>query len=79
MEVEIRPANSDEGQYGPESVQFAVPGGLISVGTKIDPTLCRASRGQADRAVARRGRLAPVDFHRCASTPLRAASSDDFS
>lgn len=23
---------------------FAVPGGLIGVGTKIDPTLCRADR-----------------------------------
>ena len=26
------------------SLQFAVPGGLIGVGTKIDPTLCRADR-----------------------------------
>jgi translation initiation factor 2 subunit 3 len=25
-------------------LQFAVPGGLIGVGTKIDPTLCRADR-----------------------------------
>jgi translation initiation factor 2 gamma subunit (eIF-2gamma) len=36
------------------SLQFAVPGGLIGVGTKIDPTLCRADRmvgqvrGEAD-------------------------------
>ena len=30
-------------------LMFAVPGGLIGVGTKIDPTLCRADRmvGQA--------------------------------
>lgn len=26
------------------ALQFAVPGGLIGVGTKIDPTLCRADR-----------------------------------
>jgi len=26
------------------SLQFAVPGGLIGVGTKVDPTLCRADR-----------------------------------
>ncbi|KAF9580491.1 hypothetical protein BGW38_002853 [Lunasporangiospora selenospora] len=26
------------------TLQFAVPGGLIGVGTKIDPTLCRADR-----------------------------------
>jgi len=26
------------------SLQYAVPGGLIGVGTKIDPTLCRADR-----------------------------------
>ncbi len=25
-------------------LQFAVPGGLIGVGTKIDPELCRADR-----------------------------------
>ena len=25
-------------------LMFAVPGGLIGVGTKIDPTLCRADR-----------------------------------
>ena len=25
-------------------LKFAVPGGLIGVGTKIDPTLCRADR-----------------------------------
>lgn len=25
-------------------LQFAVPGGLIGVGTKIEPTLCRADR-----------------------------------
>ena len=26
------------------SLQYAVPGGLIGVGTKIDPTLCRGDR-----------------------------------
>lgn len=26
------------------SLQFAVPGGLIGIGTKIDPTLCRGDR-----------------------------------
>lgn len=25
-------------------LQYAVPGGLIGVGTKIEPTLCRADR-----------------------------------
>ena len=25
-------------------MKFAVPGGLIGVGTKVDPTLCRADR-----------------------------------
>ena len=25
-------------------LKFAVPGGLIGVGTKVDPTLCRADR-----------------------------------
>lgn len=40
-------------------LQFAVPGGLIGVGTKIDPTLCRADRlvGQVLGAV---GHLPPV-------------------
>ena len=35
------------------SLQYAVPGGLIGVGTKIDPTLCRADRlvGQVVGAV----------------------------
>ncbi|KAG1885229.1 hypothetical protein F4604DRAFT_158358 [Suillus subluteus] len=28
----------------PRAMQFAVPGGLINVGTEIDPTLCRADR-----------------------------------
>ena len=36
-------------------LQFAVPGGLIGVGTKIDPTLCRADRlvGQVLGAVGK--------------------------
>lgn len=40
-------------------LQFAVPGGLIGVGTKIDPTLCRGDRlvGQVLGAV---GNLPPV-------------------
>lgn len=40
-------------------LRFAVPGGLIGVGTKIDPTLCRADRlvGQVLGAV---GHLPPV-------------------
>lgn len=40
-------------------LQFAVPGGLIGVGTKIDPTLCRADRlvGQVLGSV---GNLPPV-------------------
>jgi hypothetical protein len=35
-------------------LQFAVPGGLIGVGTKIDPTLTRADRllGQVEIAVS---------------------------
>ena len=36
-------------------LQFAVPGGLIGVGTKIDPTLCRDDRlvGQVLGAVGK--------------------------
>lgn len=36
-------------------LQFAVPGGLIGVGTRIDPTLCRADRlvGQVLGAVGK--------------------------
>ncbi|KAG2365099.1 translation protein [Suillus spraguei] len=36
-------------------LQFAVPGGLVGVGTKIDPTLCRADRlvGQVLGAVGK--------------------------
>ncbi|KAF9111880.1 hypothetical protein BGX27_004323 [Mortierella sp. AM989] len=43
------------------NLQFAVPGGLIGVGTKIDPTLCRADRlvGQVLGAV---GKLPDVYF-----------------
>ncbi|KAG9018235.1 hypothetical protein FRB90_011804 [Tulasnella sp. 427] len=40
QDIEVRPGivtKDDEGK-------FAVPGGLIGVGTKIDPTLCRADR-----------------------------------
>ena len=35
-------------------LMFAAPGGLIGVGTKIDPTLCRADRmvGQVSRIFA---------------------------
>lgn len=37
------------------TLQFAVPGGLIGVGTKIDPTICRADRlvGQVLGAVGK--------------------------
>ena len=40
-------------------LQFAVPGGLIGVGTKIDPTLCRADRlvGQVLGAVGKLPRI----------------------
>ncbi|KAF8981264.1 hypothetical protein BGZ46_003072 [Entomortierella lignicola] len=43
------------------NLQFAVPGGLIGVGTKIDPTLCRADRlvGQVLGSV---GKLPDVYF-----------------
>lgn len=36
-------------------LSFAVPGGLIGVGTRIDPTLCRADRlvGQVLGAVGK--------------------------
>ena len=36
-------------------MKFAVPGGLIGVGTKVDPTLCRADRlvGQVLGAVGK--------------------------
>lgn len=37
------------------NLSFAVPGGLIGVGTRIDPTLCRADRlvGQVLGAVGK--------------------------
>lgn len=40
-------------------LQFAVPGGLIGVGTRIDPTLCRADRlvGQVLGAVGKLPRI----------------------
>lgn len=45
-------------------LQFAVPGGLIGVGTRIDPTLCRADRlvGQVLGAV---GKLPKIYSGRC--------------
>jgi hypothetical protein len=54
-------------------LQFAVPGGLIGVGTKIDPTLCRADRlvGQVLGAV---GKLPQIFTGACASL-----TSPDFS
>jgi translation initiation factor 2 subunit 3 len=49
------------------SLQFAVPGGLIGVGTKIDPTLCRADRmvGQVRGGGVRMGRA----FVSCRAVP----------
>jgi translation initiation factor 2 subunit 3 len=60
QEIEVRPGivTKDEGRTRCKPIyskiatlfaehndlQFAVPGGLIGVGTKIDPTLCRADR-----------------------------------
>ena len=45
-------------------LQFAVPGGLIGVGTRIDPTLCRADRlvGQVLGAV---GKLPKIFTGKC--------------
>ena len=40
-------------------LKFAVPGGLIGVGTKVDPTLCRADRPRRFRAWSER----PASFH----------------
>lgn len=58
MEIEVRPGYYEKGQrkYRPffsrivslhaeqNHLQFAVPGGLIGVGTKLDPYLCRGDR-----------------------------------
>ncbi|KAI6143440.1 elongation factor Tu GTP binding domain-containing protein [Pisolithus tinctorius] len=45
-------------------LSFAVPGGLIGVGTKIDPTLCRADRlvGQVLGALASCPRCIPLEI-----------------
>ncbi|KAF7326684.1 Translation initiation factor eIF2 gamma subunit [Mycena venus] len=53
QEVEIRPGVVTKDNAGAEP--FAVPGGLIGVGTRIDPTLCRADRlvGQVLGAVGK--------------------------
>ncbi|KAG1777254.1 translation protein [Suillus placidus] len=47
-------------------LQFAVPGGLIGVGTKIDPTLCRADRlvGQVLDAVGKLPKVYTSELHR---------------
>ncbi|KAE9383436.1 P-loop containing nucleoside triphosphate hydrolase protein [Gymnopus androsaceus JB14] len=46
QEVEIRPGIVTKDSQGRTKtlLQFAVPGRLIGVGTRIDPTLCRADR-----------------------------------
>jgi translation initiation factor 2 subunit 3 len=51
-------------------LQFAVPGGLIGVGTKIDPTLCRADRlvGQVLGAVGKLPQIFTGTIQRCFST-----------
>ena len=43
-------------------LQFAVPGGLIGVGTKIDPTLCRADRlvGQTHGVVGKLPQISTI-------------------
>lgn len=48
-------------------LQFAVPGGLIGVGTKIDPTLCRADRlvGQVLGAVGKLPKVFTGTSNRC--------------
>lgn len=64
-------------------LQFAVPGGLIGVGTRIDPTLCRADRlvGQVLGAVgklpqiysgksAKQASTLPLADHRRACLPV---------
>ena len=45
-------------------MMFAVPGGLIGVGTKIDPTLCRADRmvGQVRIMIFHRHRISSYSF-----------------
>jgi len=50
-------------------LQFAVPGGLIGVGTKIDPTLCRADRlvGQVLGAVGKLPKVYTGKRHRFSS------------
>ena len=61
-------------------LQFAVPGGLIGVGTRIDPTLCRADRlvGQVLGAV---GKLPKIFTGKYLTTKknslLRARNSDN--
>ena len=58
-------------------LDFAVPGGLIGVGTKIDPTLCRADRlvGQVLGAV---GKLPKVYTGRSHSYLSINSGSHDF-
>jgi translation initiation factor 2 subunit 3 len=55
-------------------LQFAVPGGLIGVGTKIDPTLCRADRlvGQVLGAV---GKLPQIFTGAFLPTPTSSLTS----
>ena len=43
-------------------LQFAVPGGLIGVGTRIDPTLTRADR-LVGQVLGHKGPCAPRTYH----------------
>lgn len=55
-------------------LNYAVPGGLIGVGTQVDPTLCRADRlvGQVPPAVTR-ARARSMSGSLC--PPLSASAS----
>ena len=74
-EIEIRPGELVQGDHGPycrvmrakivslkadeNKLEFAVPGGLIGVGTTLDPCLCRADR-LAGQVIGRPGTLPDV-------------------
>ena len=53
-------------------LQFAVPGGLIGVGTRVDPTLCRADRlvGQVLGAVGKLPNIYTGEFFQFKFTTL---------
>ena len=56
------------------SLKFAVPGGLIGVGTRIDPTLCRADR-LVGFVLGLKGRLPKICKYHPLPTPIHTPSN----